>query len=78
MLLQTLQGDRGRWGSRNVTECKVERVQKPDVIDSGRGKGPFGRNVMLQSVQGGKWSSMRDVRLLTVQGRIGSFGRDVM
>ena len=49
-MLQTLQGE---------TYGEVRR----DVTESASGKVAFGRDVMLQTVQGGRWSLKRDLIL---------------
>ena len=48
------------------------------VTDSARVKGLVERDVMLQTVQGGKMSLGRDVILQKLQGGKRSFVRDVM
>ena len=49
---------------------KVVR-ERLDVTNNVRGKGSFGRDVMLQTVLGGMWSFGRDMILHTVKGGIG-------
>ena len=61
-----------------MLQCKgkgVVRVRRD--VKQERGNGSFGRDVMLQTVQGGKWLIGRDVMLDNVRG-MGSLGRDVM
>ena len=49
-------------------------IGKCDVIYSARVNGSFGRDLMLQTVQGGKWSVGRNVILQTMLGVKGSVG----